>query len=115
MAKVLLVLIVNERFWLPAMVVGMPAAAHNCTELTRWTSTLTQLQLFSLLCSVSALHSCRSCRSTVHTNIIDLPIKSSLVFACATGKERKPSTPYGLTRTLLYRSSISCGQNSLIS
>ena len=51
---VLSALIVNERFRLIAMVVGIRIVAHNGTELARWTCTSTQSQLFSLLVQSSA-------------------------------------------------------------
>ena len=103
---VLSALIVNERFRLIAMVVGMRIVAHNGTELARWTSTSTQSQLFSLLVQSGAdLH---SCRSTVNSWSAE-----SAPGLCdhrrSTSEERRtPSTCVSCrsTRTQLYRGSI---------
>ena len=103
---VLSVLIVNERFRLIAMVVGMRIVAHNGTELAQWTCTSTQSQLFSLLVQSSAdLHSCRS--TVNHANSWSAESAPGLCDH-RTSEERTPSTRVSCrsTRTQLYRGSI---------
>ena len=102
---VLSALIVNERFRLIAMVVGMRIVAHNGTELARWTCTSTQSQLFSLLAIVQSNADLHTCRSTVNSWSTE-----SAPGLCdhRTSEERTPSTCVSCrsTRTQLYRGSI---------
>ena len=69
---VLSALIMNERFWLVAMIAGMRIVAHNSTELTRLTGTSTRSQLFNLLLI---------CIAAGQPYTADLP-SLHLVFAC---------------------------------